>query len=59
MRGMDAELRLHGSIYAVLWNKYSVIDRFIKLENIVQTKFLYALTINKELHYECRCILLV
>ena len=28
MRGMDTELRLQGGIYAVLWNKYSVIDRY-------------------------------
>ena len=29
MRGMDAELRLQGGIYAVLWNKYPVMNRSI------------------------------
>jgi hypothetical protein len=28
MRGTDAELRLHGCIYAVLWNKYPISFRF-------------------------------
>ena len=26
----EAELRLQGSIYAVLWNKYPVMDRLLK-----------------------------